>query len=300
MTASDDLAKQMQVRRKQQVLATGHELTPELVRERVNLLQRVMKSIMKNGTHYGTIPGTDKPTLYKAGSEVILTTFRLAIDPEVEDLSTEDCVRYRVRCHGVHQVTGQHIGTGIGECSSDEEKYRWRRATCDEEWTEAPESRRRAVWKRSRNGNFQARQVRTVPADVANTVLKMAKKRAQIDFTLTATAASDIFTQDIEDLPEELRSTVHDGGEEWAEEDSAPARAGNAAAAARVAEKNGNGAADGARDEQDLMAMFAEVSDTDGLNEVNALIKDVADPDARARLRKEGSRVAKRVYGAQR
>jgi hypothetical protein len=33
----------------------------------------------------------------------------------------------------------------------------------------------------------------------------MAKKRAQIDLTLTATAASDIFTQDLEDIPEELR-----------------------------------------------------------------------------------------------
>ena len=48
-------------------------------------------------------------------------------------------------------------------------------------------------------------QVRTNPADIANTVLKMAKKRAQIDLTLTATAASDCFTQDVEDLPEELR-----------------------------------------------------------------------------------------------
>ena len=36
----------------------------------------------------------------------------------------------------------------------------------------------------------------------------MAKKRAQIDLVLTVTAASDIFDQDLDDLPEELR-------EEW-------------------------------------------------------------------------------------
>ena len=35
-------------------------------------------------------------------------------------------------------------------------------------------------------------------ADVYNTVLKMAKKRAHIDAILTATGASDIFTQDYE------------------------------------------------------------------------------------------------------
>ena len=39
------------------------------------------------------------------------------------------------------------------------------------------------------------------PADYYNTALKMAKKRAQVDATLTVTAASDFFTQDLEPLP---------------------------------------------------------------------------------------------------
>ena len=38
-------------------------------------------------------------------------------------------------------------------------------------------------------------------ADTYNTVLKMAKKRAQVDATLTVVGASDILTQDLEDLP---------------------------------------------------------------------------------------------------
>jgi len=37
-------------------------------------------------------------------------------------------------------------------------------------------------------------------ADVYNVVLKQAKKRALVDAVLTATAASDHFTQDLEDL----------------------------------------------------------------------------------------------------
>ena len=45
------------------------------------------------------------------------------------------------------------------------------------------------------------------PADYYNTVLKMAKKRAHVDAVLTATAASDIFTQDIEDMPEVIDVT---------------------------------------------------------------------------------------------
>lgn len=40
------------------------------------------------------------------------------------------------------------------------------------------------------------------PADYYNTCLKMGKKRAFVDALLTCTAASDIFTQDIEDEPQ--------------------------------------------------------------------------------------------------
>ena len=178
-------------------------------RARINRLQEVMKAVMKDGTHFGVIPGTPKPTLYKAGSEVILATFRIAVDPVVEDLSTPDCARYRVLCRGI-TVSGELVGTGVGEASSDEEKYRWRKAVCDQEWDETDPDRRRAKWSKSGNSAYQTKQVRTSPADVANTVLKMAKKRAQIDLTLTATAASDVFSQDIEDLPAELRETADD------------------------------------------------------------------------------------------
>ncbi len=42
------------------------------------------------------------------------------------------------------------------------------------------------------------------PADVYNTALKIATKRAFVHAVLNTTAASDMFTQDIEDLPVEV------------------------------------------------------------------------------------------------
>jgi len=96
----------------------------------------------------------------------------------------------------------------MGECSSDEEKYRWHRPVCDEEFAETPEDLRREKWMRGRNGNFKAKQIRTSPADIANTVLKMAYKRALISMTRVSLACSDIFAQDLEDLPEEVREAV--------------------------------------------------------------------------------------------
>lgn len=182
-----------------------HRFSASEIRERVNLVQTVMQGIMKRDTHYGTIPGTPKPTLYKPGAEVLCVTFRVAPEYRIEDLSTADIARYRVTCVGRHQVTGTALGEGVGECSSGEEKYKWRAAVCAEEFDLTPENARRlkfAKWK----GNVEKKiQVRTEAADMANTVLKMACKRAMIAMTLNVTAASDIFTQDIEDLPEELR-----------------------------------------------------------------------------------------------
>lgn len=190
---------------KQEMHAAGDlPATAGEIRAQVNLIQTVMKDVMKEGTHYGKIPGCgDDPTLLKAGAEKIMATFRLAADPDINDLSSADEARYRVKVN-MSSPSGVFVGAGIGECSSDEEKYKWRKTICNEEFEETADDRKRSVWKRGwqNKPNYQVKQVRTNVADVRNTILKMAKKRALVDAVLTATAASDIFTQDIEDLPE--------------------------------------------------------------------------------------------------
>lgn len=182
-----------------------HRFSASEIRERVNLVQTVMQGIMKKDTHYGTIPGTPKPTLYKPGAEVLCVTFRIAQEYRIEDLGDALTARFRVTCIGRHQVTGIVLGEGIGECSSAEEKYKWRKAVCTEEFDAYPENMRRLKFSSYQGNVKKVIQVRTEAADLANTVLKMACKRAMIAMTLNVTAASDIFTQDIEDLPEELR-----------------------------------------------------------------------------------------------
>ncbi len=186
-------------------------LSAVAIRAQVNLIQEVMQAVMKEGTHFGTIPGTPKPSLWKPGAEKLLSTFRIAVDPRVEDLSTSDAIRYRVTAVARSMGSGIELGSAVGECSTDEKKYRWREAICQQEFDETPEDRRRVEWKKARNNStYQVKQIRTNPADLANTVLKMAAKRAEVAVTLRVTAASDIFTQDIEDLPEELRPSETD------------------------------------------------------------------------------------------
>lgn len=175
-------------------------LTAVAIRAQVNLVQEVMKAVMKDGTHYGVIPGTPKPSLWKPGAEVLAATFRIAVSYKIEDLSTTDVARYRVSAIGTHQTSGIVMGEGMGECSSGEEKYKWRKAVNANEFAAIPEDRRRVKFGKS----YDVNQVRTEPADLANTILKMACKRAQVAMILNVTAASDCFTQDLEDIPEEL------------------------------------------------------------------------------------------------
>jgi hypothetical protein len=175
------------------------------------MIKQIMESVMLKEVHYGVIPGCKQPSLYKAGSEVLLSTFHISVEPMVEEFISRDErgrvteVRYRVKCVGRHSPTGTTVGFGVGECSTGEDKYAWRRAICLEEFDAADETLRRIKWGKWNNKVQKTEQVRVSPSDVQNTVLKMAKKRAQIDLTLTALGCSDIFAQDLEDLDENLR-----------------------------------------------------------------------------------------------
>jgi len=167
------------------------------VRHNINMIQEAMKATMKNDVHYGVIPGCGKPSLYKAGAETLLALFKLTFVPKVQDLSQDGEIRYLVTME-LSTRDGVLIGSGIGECSSQEEKYMWRKAVSDKEWEATDDRYKRIKYKPT----YEINQVRVNPSDMANTILKMAKKRALIDGILSATAASDIFTQDIQDLPE--------------------------------------------------------------------------------------------------
>lgn len=191
----------------------------------VQLIQQVMDKVMKSDEHYGTIPGTNKPTLLKPGAEKLCLTFRLDPDYEIiREVRDKDFIAYTVKCRLSHIPTGKPIASGIGSCNSRETKYRYRHV---EESTGTPLPKK--YWDARKAGDnkemkrllggdgFRAAKIDNQwviarsekiendnPWDLDNTLIKMACKRALVAATLNATAASDIFTQDVEDMPEEL------------------------------------------------------------------------------------------------
>lgn len=197
--------------------------TASLVKQ-VKLIQDVMAQVMKDGEHYGKIPGTNKPTLLKPGAEKLCMVFRLEPDYAIIREFREDTfIAYTVKCTLKHIPTGQSIASGVGSCNSREEKYRWRyqedatdKQVPKEYWAARTAGDTKEM-KRLIGEGMRTVKVEGVwwianatkvandnPWDLDNTIMKMACKRALVAATLNATAASDIFTQDVEDMPSDL------------------------------------------------------------------------------------------------
>ena len=216
----------------------------EVVKQKREFMDRVMRK----DEHYGVIPGTgDKPALLKRGAELLLSSMGLRpelIDaaPPAEDWTGEHhggepFIQYRRACIIWRQVgpnpeDRDFIARAEGSCSSWEKKYRYRNAArvCPE-CGEATIIRGKAefgggwlCWKKkggcgekftdddSRITKQEVGQVANKDvADQANTILKMADKRAMVAATLVATGCSDIFTQDIEDGQEDPADSRDEG-----------------------------------------------------------------------------------------
>jgi predicted RNA-binding Zn-ribbon protein involved in translation (DUF1610 family) len=202
---------------------------------------RFFKSVMVADMHYGVIPGTGtKPTLYKPGAEMLLANMGLQaecsneLEPVLDytgAIHGEPMIKYNRSCT-IYRQTGPTqnerivIAKASGSCSSWEPKYRYRNAAL-----ECPSCGKETIirGKKEYGGGFlcfakkggcgakfgddafaNAVQGKVANPDVAeldNTILKMADKRALVAATLIATGCSDIFTQDIEDMSPAARGS---------------------------------------------------------------------------------------------
>lgn len=179
-----------------------------MVKERMDMVNEVYRSIMERDKHFGMLPGTSKDCLYLSGAQKITTMFKLA--DKVERENEKDLggghreVVYEVGLY--HRETGEFWGSGAGSCSTMESKYRYRWATVGDAPQEYWDTRTDPRWASYRavkqhDGKWVLQQ-RTEHADIAdcwNTVRKMAFKRAYVAAVIYATGISDIFTQDIEE-----------------------------------------------------------------------------------------------------
>ena|ERR1035437_6551915 len=193
------------------------------IRKGQERIARMQKELLVEGVDYGNIPGVDKPSLGKPGAEKFGLAYNLAARIEtsltVGDNVDRPLITYAsVSYLHLGSLDGPVVGVGHGVCNSFETKYRYRDAMhvcpdcgkdlrhskapktgwycwakmggCGKEFLEADERIKGQTVGRIENPD---------PWDLANTLLKMSIKRAHVDSILRTTAASGIFTQDVED-----------------------------------------------------------------------------------------------------
>lgn len=130
-------------------------------------IEAIVAKYLKSGRDYDRLPNTTKPTLFKSGAETLAGVFDFRTTAKVINRIEnydKQFVLYEV-CVTVVDSDGNIVAEGLGSCNSRERKY-----------------------------------LKTDFATNLNTVLKIAKKRAFVDAILTATHASKVFTQDLEDI----------------------------------------------------------------------------------------------------
>lgn len=130
------------------------------------------KQRLTRDVDFGVIPGTAKPTLYKAGAEKVCMAYGLfqhyTIETKIEDFDSDHpfCF-YNVRCDLVKVATnGQEyiLATGLGSANTREKRN-------------------------GRNDCYNA----------ANATLKIAAKRAMVSAALAISGMSSAFSCDLED-----------------------------------------------------------------------------------------------------
>ena len=100
---------------------------------RYNAFNEFVSKILKKDKDFGEIPGTNKPTLLKAGAEKLGAFFGLrpifALQESVNDWTGKDHNNepffYRQYKSQLYR-SGELVGEGIGSCNSWEKKYRYR------------------------------------------------------------------------------------------------------------------------------------------------------------------------------
>ena len=224
--------------------AVPDELSVEQLVSRVEKVHEVQKRVMKDGIHYGVIPGCEKPTLLKAGAEILALTFKLDAEFEQEKEFDGEHLTVYSTCTLYHAPTGIRAGSGKSACSTKEEKYAYRHASrrCPECGNESVIKGRQEFgggwlcWKKKNGCGFKFpdgdKRIESQPEgkvpndripDCYNTVIKMADIRAHRAAILFTTAASDVFTQDME----ETEPAVDNGSERPPPAQTAKPQSGN-------------------------------------------------------------------------
>ena len=161
-----------------ELVAGVNESTLESRAQDLKTFKDFLKNDLVDGIDFGKIPNVDKPCLFKAGFEKI--QFYLGLSPRytlihreftkvsVDEKTTRNFYSWEWSCALYYGET--KVAEGVGCANTEERKYA-----------------------------YQYNSGKSTPDTLANTVMKIAKKRAMADAILNVGGISDMFLVDLED-----------------------------------------------------------------------------------------------------
>lgn len=227
-------------------------------------VEKMVQDVMVEGRDYGKVEGITKRFLFKSGAEKLRKYFRLTAIVEDVHLTIypEHPGHREVTVRMAIMYGDQVVAHGHGTCSTFETKYRYRSENTGHEvpgkywqsrdvtllggptYTARKTKKKWMIYQRVENPNIE---------DCWHTVLLIAKKRAEVNGTLSATAMSDRFSQD-EDLVRE--ATGGSGGSD--KPDATTSKEKKAPVQEKAAGGNGSGTSNGDSPHVKALKQFAK------------------------------------------
>ena len=201
------------------------------IKKQLDLLENLVKTVLRKDEDYGAIPGTGnkRGTLLKPGAANVTAAFNCHAEPHIDtavvdpEKGAHGFVNYEVHVDIISNQSGAVMARGYGNCNSFEGKYRYRTAQpkcprCGQE-NIRPSRQGDGYYCWAKTGGCgatfkpgdQAIETQAVgkvenenPLDMANTIKKMAIKRAEVDAAMRLPGVARFFTQDLEDMADAL------------------------------------------------------------------------------------------------
>lgn len=180
----------------------GLRVTKESVQDRrieLDLLQSMVKGILKKGTDFGRIPGTPADSLWEPGAMQIISAFNCYPGQrrilQLKDESDKLVVIVEVPV--ISRTTQEVMATGVGAASTLETKYKYR-------WFNKADARQMGYddtalaslkQRDGKGGNVEYRVPNPEHGELLNTILKMASKRAEVDAAESLPGVASVLRQ---------------------------------------------------------------------------------------------------------
>jgi len=153
----------------------------------IALADALVEKVLEAGVDYGLHPGTKSQALKDPGAATIIIAFNCYPKAEVLFREVTDTrISYVIDVACISREDGQAKSTGTGACTTMETKYGYR-------WVTDPEGYgydRAGLKMRTRDNRDYYRIANPEWSELENTILKMARKRAEVDAAMALPGVS--------------------------------------------------------------------------------------------------------------